>query len=185
MIDQCIQDQHINQILHGFLDDPAPTAEVELCVESILNGSVRMETYSCTAFYYCLELLEFGFPSSKSQACKLNRTMFDRLIAKGIERGLSRRDMIAKFLLVWAAMDGSIFTMNSGTMMKWKPFSCNFWTNSTRAFPIRGVRGQENRSGRQVDPLHQHVISLQTRQCSRASAGQWARNSSEENCKLA
>ena len=79
-------------------------------MESILNGSFFFTTQSTTAFHFCPQLLEFGFPASHSNACRLNRELWNKLIERAVAQGHSRRDTLAKFLLVWAAMDGSILS---------------------------------------------------------------------------
>lgn len=108
MVRETIEDERVRELFLGLLDEPRPTQEEAVCIESILNGSFVVKTTSCTAFHYCPQLLEFGFPKSKSKACLLNRTLWDDLIRRTEAKGHSRRDVLAKFILVWAAMDGSI-----------------------------------------------------------------------------
>lgn len=73
-----------------------------------MNGTFFFKTQSTTAFHYIPEMLELGFPSSKSKASRLNIKLFEDLVIRARAQGRSRRDTLALFILVWAAMDGSI-----------------------------------------------------------------------------
>ena len=109
MIVETLRDDTLRNLFLGLLDQANPNADDQLRIKSILNGSFFFSTMSYTAFHFCPQLLEFGFPSSHSTACALNRALWDNLIASAVAQGHSRRDVLSMFILVWAAMDGSIF----------------------------------------------------------------------------
>ena len=105
--DETLCDLFISLLKNESYPDLSPDAN-KLFVEAILNGTFFFKTMSTTAFHYIPELLAFGFPSSKSQACLLNLDLWNDLLERANAQGHSRRDTLALFLLVWAAMDGSI-----------------------------------------------------------------------------
>jgi hypothetical protein len=110
MVKKTIQDGTLRDHLLSILEDPTPDADNELRIQSLLNGSFFMRTQSTTAFHFIPQLLEFGFPSSGSNACCFNQDMWSKLIRSAVQQGHQRRDVLAKFLLVGAAMDGSILS---------------------------------------------------------------------------
>lgn len=110
LVEATLEEPLLRNLFLGLLDCPTVDRDEgdQVRVEAILNGSFYFTTDSTTAFFYCAHLTEFGFPSSRSNACKLNRQLWNDLMERSVALGHSRQDTLAKFLLVWAAMDGSI-----------------------------------------------------------------------------
>ena len=95
MVNETLQDETLREFFISLLDESSPglsPAENRLLVEAILNGTFFFSTQSTTAFHYIPQLLAFGFPSSKSQACRLNQSLWNDLLARAIAQGRSRRD---------------------------------------------------------------------------------------------
>ena len=107
-IDAIIEDEDLCAYLKDLLDIPYPNPEDAIRIESLRNGTFYVRTRCDVAFHWCPQLIEFGFPSSKSLACKLNRDLFYSVVEKGVEQGFSRRDLLSSFLVTWAGLDGSI-----------------------------------------------------------------------------
>ena len=114
LIKEIIRDHHVRELFFDILSEKIPaqdqTQKDLLRREAILNGSFYMTTQCYTACYYIPQLLEYGFPSSMSRICNLNQALWDKTIEMAKEQGHTKRDTLAKFILVWAAMDGSILS---------------------------------------------------------------------------
>ena len=108
MVRNTITDVDLQSLFLNLLSKTSPSGDEKLCIEGILNGTFFAINQSTVAFHWCYDMLLFGFPSSRSNACVFNRTLWDDLLARASRKGHSRRYMLSKFILVWAAMDGSI-----------------------------------------------------------------------------
>ena len=108
LVDENLNNESLRDLFLELLDKTTPNAKEQHCIQSILNGTFFARVQCTVAFHWCPELLKFGFPSSHSNVCNLNMELWNDLLARAEAKGFSRRRMLAKFILVWAAMDGSI-----------------------------------------------------------------------------
>lgn len=97
MVNKTITDEHLRSLFLDLLSQASPSDSDsdKLCIEGILNGSFFAITNATVAFHWCYEMLLFGFPSSRSNVCVLNRALWNKLLNCASRKGYSRRYMLS------------------------------------------------------------------------------------------
>ncbi|KAL3941985.1 MAG: hypothetical protein SGARI_000414 [Bacillariaceae sp.] len=121
LVEETIVDAEWKAIFMGILDGTLKKVndrefdedDLGVMVEALRNGTVFVGSASETAWHWIPDILKFGFPSSHALYCEFNRELWDRLISLVPDR----RKALALFVMIWAALDGSILKGYVGVLI--------------------------------------------------------------------
>lgn len=109
MVQEELRDDQASQYFLYLLINPNSNKGDRQWIEGILNGSFVFRTECTKAFHFCPKLFELGVSSKSLQCLWINCFLWDCrhwLVEEKVR--YNSCDVLAKFLLVWAAMDVSI-----------------------------------------------------------------------------